>query len=493
MLRNIYPTVLSAFAAATLMAGCGSDSGDSAGYNNTAAIPSGGSLLPYTVLRSDLEDGANPGSTFEVRNGGFGSAAAADPRSKNRFYAMTDRGPNATFNGNEGNGKMFPSPDYTPRIGLFEIGADGNVTMVRETLLKDTQGNPISGLPNSSALGGTGEVPYDAEGNLITDGRGNMKTDDFGLDSEGLAVLKDGTFWVSDEYGPHMVHYDANGKEIGRINPFAADTRNTYTLPAEFGNRWANRGMEGLTITPDQKTLVGIMQSTLDNPGKAVRGTLTRIVTVDLEDGTVKQYLYKQEKAKNSNSEITALGNDTFLVIERDGSFFKDTATGQKHVYKIKLSTGTELEGIPSATGPDLYQDPALGLTIGGKTLEEVAIEENGWETLAAKDIVPVQKELVVDMVKEVQYPHDKMEGLIVFDDHTLGVLNDDDFATWSTGGVLEQKYLDAAKTRIDGNTLYVIKDLELSGVTLKKLGAYNTGKEGGSEIAAYDSASWYS
>lgn len=46
--------------------------------------------------------------------------------------------------------------------------------------------------------------------------------------------------------------------------------RNTFTLPQEFSYRRANRGMEGLTITPDQKTLVGIMQSTMDLPTKAV-------------------------------------------------------------------------------------------------------------------------------------------------------------------------------------------------------------------------------
>ncbi len=62
------------------------------------------------------------------------------------------------------------------------------------------------------------------------------------------------------------MHYSADGVELERINPFAADDRNLYDLPAEFGNRWANRGMEGLTITPDESTLVGIMQSSLDNP-----------------------------------------------------------------------------------------------------------------------------------------------------------------------------------------------------------------------------------
>ncbi|WP_231908910.1 esterase-like activity of phytase family protein [Marinomonas sp. TW1] len=130
-------------------------------------------------------------------------------------------------------------------------------------------------------------------------------------------ALKDGTFWVSDEYGPHMVHYDANGVEIGRINAFKMDSRNTFNLPAVFQHRRANRGMEGLAITPDEQTLVGIMQSTMRNPDKAAqKGDLTRIVTVNLQTGKTEQYLYRQEKNENSNSEIELTPNSwTFQLL----------------------------------------------------------------------------------------------------------------------------------------------------------------------------------
>jgi len=52
--------------------------------------------------------------------------------------------------------------------------------------------------------------------------------------------------------------------------------------------------MEGLAVTPDEKTLVGIMQSTLYNPSKkaATNTTLARIVTFDLDTGETHQYLY---------------------------------------------------------------------------------------------------------------------------------------------------------------------------------------------------------
>ena len=436
------------------------------------SFPAEGSLLPYSVLRDDLID-AKTGQTFEVRNGGYGSAMTAHPENITQFYALTDRGPNAKYKTDmgapNGNGKKFPTPDYTPRIGRFELGENGEITQVETILLKRPNGTPITGLPNADGLGGTGETPYFADGQPITadpsqpyDPEANpLRLDDYGLDGEGLVALSDGTFWVSDEYGPHIVHFDAEGQEIDRINPFAADARVSTSLPAEFGNRRANRGMEGLAITPDEKTLIGIMQSTMYNPDKSVKDLdLTRIVTIDIESGEISQYLYRQEKNQNSNSEIVALSDTDFLVIERDGSFLYGGPDGaenanpdaQKRVYRIDLSTGTNLESIPS--GGDLVQDPQLGLTIDGKTLEQVAMD-GGWNVLANAGIQPVDKTLQVDMVAKISYPHDKMEGLWVIDEQRLGVLNDDDFATWSTGGELEQKMLDSST--VDGNRLYIV------------------------------------
>ena len=75
---------------------------------------------------------------------------------------------------------MFPVPDYVPRIGLFEIQANNSVKKIKDILLKRPDGTEISGLPNTSALGGTGETPYDADGNTIKDENGNIKLDDYG-------------------------------------------------------------------------------------------------------------------------------------------------------------------------------------------------------------------------------------------------------------------------------------------------------------------------
>jgi hypothetical protein len=217
--------------------------------------------------------------------------------------------------------------------------------------------------------------------------------------------------------------------------------------------------MEGLTITPDEKTLVGIMQSTMYNPSKKVKkSNITRIVAINPKTGETAQYLYKQEKAQNANSAISAISKTKFYVIERDGGFLlggekKANPKAQKDIFEIDLSTGTNLESLQ--TSGHLKQDDKLGLLIDGKTLEQIVVEE-GWAGLAKYGIKPVQKRLVLDVAKELKYPHDKMEGLWIINKDLIGILNDDDFGVWATKNSLHSKVLGNGK--LDVNTLYIVK-----------------------------------
>ncbi len=96
---------------------------------------------------------------------------------------------------------------------------------------------------------GTGDDIEDQYGSYVVNSAN-------GLDSEAVAVAPDGTFWVSDEYGPYIVHFSTSGQEIERYSPYVATTTTTtdgetiYPLPSELLKRAKNKGMEGLTITP---------------------------------------------------------------------------------------------------------------------------------------------------------------------------------------------------------------------------------------------------
>jgi Esterase-like activity of phytase/Bacterial Ig domain len=114
---------------------------------------------------------------------------------------------------------------------------------------------------------------------------------------------------------------------VGLVDPQANIGESLVTIDGrrELSLRSPNQGMEGLTITPDGSTLVGIMQSALKTPGlegSAKSVPLARIVTVNMATKAVKEYLYplaNPAETKVALSEITALSDTQFLVDERDG------------------------------------------------------------------------------------------------------------------------------------------------------------------------------
>lgn len=186
-----------------------------------------------------------------ISGGAYGSSLTRVPGTTNQFYGLTDRGPNV--DGPNGT-KVEPLPGFDPAIGKFRL-SNGQAVLLRSIPLRANDGTPYSGRVNT--LADTGETITDLDGNVLP-------KDPNGYDPEGLVALKDGTFWVSDEYGPFITHFGANGRAIG-LSPYDA------TLPAELRLRVPNKGMEGLTVTPDGKTLVGIMQSALQTPDLVVK------------------------------------------------------------------------------------------------------------------------------------------------------------------------------------------------------------------------------
>ena len=369
----------------------------------------------------------------DVINGGFGSGAAAHPTRKGEFYVITDRGPNTDYL----NGKKFPAPNFTPTIMHFKINAEGNIEVIKYIKLKNPSGQPITGLPNPAGMGSTGETAYDSSGNVLG-------TDNYGLDSESVVAAADGTFWVSDEYGPHIVHYNAEGVEMERISPIGVNT-GPRKLPAVLAKRRANRGMEGLCITPDGKTLVGTIQSTMYVPTKvlATNTTLTRIVTFDIATGQTKQYLYKQNgSGSDSVCDITAISSTEFLVIERDGNY--GSQGGTKKVYRINIAGASDVNGT-DITAVD-------GMKINNKTLEQ-----STWDEITNAGLKPVSKVLAVDLVAKLGYEHDKFEGIVYLGNNKLAVFNDDDFGILDDGnGNPKAKILPKAG-KVDKGTMYVV------------------------------------
>jgi hypothetical protein len=264
------------------------------------------------------------------------------------------------------------------------------------------------------------------------------------FDPEGVAVSGDGTFFVSDEYGPSVIEFDRQGHLVRRIpvpdrfaitNPTGdvdADGNSFELYPfMNTSGRQANRGMEGLTVTPDGRTLVGIMQNALIQdhglnaatpPGRV--GLNNRIVTWDLKTGARHEYVYVIDAANQGRgvNEILALNSHEFLVLERDNRTNVPTppntaaSPNLKRIYKIDLAK----PGLTDVSSVDSL--PTTGAELGS--------------------IVPVTKRLFIDLLN-ADYKIDatrtikdviaeKIEGLAWGPDlpdgrHVLYVISDND------------------------------------------------------------------
>jgi hypothetical protein len=341
------------------------------------------------------------------------------------------------------NSIVFGKADFTPQIGKFRM-KDGQLTLEQTILLKNAAGQPLTGLPNPAGQGSTGETALDLSGNALG-------TSADGLDSEGLVLATDGTFWISDEYGPHLAHFDATGKQLERINPFGSG-QGGRTLPLVLARRRPNRGMEGLTLTPDGKTLVGLMQSPLYNPSSAaVSGSVVlRVVTFDVATGATKQYAYLMENASLTGcSEVVAITNTSFLALERDGLYGGNAAApaALKRVYKFDLAGATDISDAANAASGKLY---------GGLTVEQLKTPAG----LAAAGVVPVTKTLVLDLLTGISpvYPHDKAEGLALIGNDRLAISNDDDFGVVDNGSNGFAPKLLPATGKVDVNRIYFVQ-----------------------------------
>ncbi|KAI9441308.1 esterase-like activity of phytase-domain-containing protein [Lactarius indigo] len=199
------------------------------------------------------------------------------------------------------------------------------------------------------------------------------------LDLEGLALAPDGTFWVSDEYGPYIYHFDAFGDLIQTIQPPQAIVplnsagQLSFTAASDpVTGRSGNQGLEGLTISSDGNTLYALLQSAAiqDGGNKKSTARYTRLVAYDISHASttrpplvgewvVPLPLDSAGKALGA-SELHYVKNGVFLVLARDGNGHGGDATlsAYKHADLISTVGATDIHGTsfdspshPIATG----------------------------------------------------------------------------------------------------------------------------------------------
>jgi hypothetical protein len=320
------------------------------------------------------------GSAFDRRIGYF-SDLYYDPNRK-EWWGLSDRGP--------GGGTL----NYETRVQRFtlDVGTNGQISNFRvaQTVKFSSAGVALNGIaPNPTNVLGRS---FDPEGFVINP--------------------KSGNFLVSDEYGPSLYEFDRSGnlvrtfttpanlipRNAGNVPNFADDTGNT------LGKR-TNRGFEGLAISPDGRFAYAMLQSAMLDEGGG-NGVYSRIVKFDIATGqAVGQYAYRMDTAGQGRgiSALVALGNDKFLVLERNnrgvgvGAAF---ATADKLVYQIDLAGAVDVTGVTLPTTGAFAGAVTKGAKVMDLDADTLAALGNKspekWEGLAIGPVLANGKTLIL-------------------------------------------------------------------------------------------------
>ena len=327
------------------------------------AIGSLSQVADLSGLAGLLENGVDRGNSL----GGVGSGLAW--AGGNTFLALPDRGPNATDWTATGGVAVDQTTSYVGRWQSLTLSLSASTggalpytltpTLTGTTLLYS--GTALNYGAVTSANNSAGKYYFNGRSDNFTAGS-SLNAANARLDPEAIRVSNDGrSVFISDEYGPYVYQFDRATGE--RLKAFAlpsnlAVTNISAQSAAEIsGNtvgRIANKGMEGLAITPDGSTLYGFMQSPLeqDSVGGAGKGLYNRIVQINLATGSVKQFAYNNNVGgvSNNSSEILAVNDHQFLVLERDGKGLGDgTSASFKKLQLLDLAGATDVSTLSGA------------------------------------------------------------------------------------------------------------------------------------------------
>jgi hypothetical protein len=229
-------------------------------------------------------------------------------------------------------------------------------------------------------------VPVDDNGN-------RLKCHHLGIDPESLARDEFGHFWVGEEYGPSIFQFSENGTLLKIYAPEGYPTLDKKALqhnvfPAFVTKRKVNRGFEAIAIR--NHLLYAMLQSPLPKDATKRSESTIPIFIIDLTTHSLKTTLWYPLDSIDLDlkiGDITFQDEDHLLVVEQNSevgvqSFHK--------IYQVNIK----------------------------KALSSSFNTDNG----------PLDKRLVIDLVKAGYHQFAKIEGITYVPNIGIALLNDNDF-----------------------------------------------------------------
>lgn len=358
--------------------------------------------MTSTCLVNTPEIGVFEGhSIFE---GGF-SGLIYIPGSDLEFFTVSDRGPNTSmkyFLKNK-NVMLFPFPDYTQKIIRLKLEKNQlKIQSIHPILAPD--GSAIGGLPPSNLNGANTETAA-----LNLEGQ-NPKYRAWNFDLEGISIDASGNLWLADEYRPAVVHVDGKTFQIIEVfTPQSNHADGTKIFDDNFAKRQANRGFEGVSVTPSGK-IIAMLQSPIQGY-ETLDSLPTRLVRIlHFDPKTAKSKVFGYEMSEHiidpKIGDISSISEHELLIIEHG----KDSTGKVANIYRLDIEYATDLSQMNFGFGTS-FED----------------LKNNA--KAQYRGIILAQKSHFLDLIAAGFDPSfGKPEGLTIINGSTLALVNDNDF-----------------------------------------------------------------
>lgn len=288
-----------------------------------------GNMRDLSRLETKLEDGSVSDQ--------FGGLSAIDYVGQgHRFLLLPDRG--------AGDGAVsYSCRFHEARLKVNEADKSIDFELLETRMLVSKDNEPL-----------VGSLTAHAEDLSFTD-----LTQWTACDPEGIRRLKGGNLLITEEYGPRVLVFDGRGKLALEI-----DIPEKFRLRApENGNfvrgAFPNRGLEGVAVTPGGDRFVAVIQSPLIQDGvieaDKCLGMNSRWIVFDAKGQVQDEVVYPMENLKTGVSEILAVSESKFLVLERDSKGGNEAKV--KRIYLCDIAEASDVQNVDALPQLDLPAD----------------------------------------------------------------------------------------------------------------------------------------
>lgn len=282
-------------------------------------------------------------------------------RRPGRFIALPDNGFGA-----QGNSADFVLGIYevTPH---FKTRGDGTTSRGPVTIHRFTPFSDPDGLLDDSYIAGGpvyGRATYYPTSSIAVDGSiasGRLLTGaDF--DVESIARMEDGSYWVGEEFGPYLLHFDRHGRLLSRPvrHPYLRAPQNPQNTTANPSNLPSSRGFEAMSRNGNGTRLYVTTEASIASEPDKRKLVVFEFDTVR-ERYTGRTWTYAKDSSDPVTGgtgdatnifvtgDMTHLGGTRYLMIERDdfqGPPSVAAPPRQKKLYLFDLREVDERTGL---------------------------------------------------------------------------------------------------------------------------------------------------